>query len=94
MFLQKKNGIPRNNFEKTSRRIRDKAGIPKNFRPLYMLRHNYAIQLASSGKVSISILQGLLTHKSPTVTQRYAHLIDSALQDASKIAEDILNQVV
>ena len=90
----KKNGIPRNTFLKTAKRIKDKAGIPESYRPLYMLRHNFATQLASSGKVNLSILQALLTHKSPIMTQRYAHLIDSALQDASKVAEGILNQVV
>lgn len=93
VFTQK-NGTPRNTFAKTAQRIRDKTGLPKNFRPLYMLRHNYATQLASSGKVNTPILQRLLTHKSPSATQRYAHLIDSALQDASKVAEDILNQAV
>lgn len=92
VFAQK-NGKPRTTFAKTARRIRDKAGLPKSYRPLYMLRHNYATQLASSGKVNTPILQRLLTHKSPSATQRYAHLIDKALQDASRVAESIINQV-
>lgn len=93
VFAQR-NGKPRSTFSKTAKRIRDNAGLPQDFRPLYMLRHNYATQLASSGKVSMPILQGLLTHKSPTVIQRYAHLMDSSLKEASKVAEDILNQAM
>ncbi len=61
-------------------RIRDKAGLPKSFRPLHGLRHVYASMLASSGEVDMYTLQKLMTHKSPQMTQRYAHLRDEALQ--------------
>ena len=40
------------------------------------LRHVYASMLASSGQVDMYTLQKLLTHKSPAMTQRYAHLRD------------------
>ena len=43
------------------------------------------------GKVDLYTLQKLLTHKSPSMTQRYAHLKDQALQDASQVAGDIVN---
>ena len=36
-------------------------------------------------------LQKLLTHKNPRMTQRYAHLRDNALINASNIAGDIIN---
>ena len=42
--------------------------------------------LASSGEVDLYTLQKLLTHKSPQMTQRYAHLRDSALKRAATIA--------
>jgi len=48
----------------------------------------FASTLASSGKVDMYQLQKLLTHKSPAMTQRYAHLRDDALQKASKVAAD------
>ncbi len=72
-------------------RIRDKAGLPKDFRALHGLRHVYASMLASSGKVDLYTLQKLLTHKSPVMTQRYAHLRDETLKKASAVAGDIVN---
>ena len=47
--------------------------------------------LASSGKVGLYTLQKLLTHKDPRMTQRYAHLRDQTLKDASQVAGDIVN---
>ena len=52
--------------------------------PLHGLRHVFASTLASSGKVDMYTLQKLLTHKSPIMTQRYAHLRDDALKRASE----------
>lgn len=75
------------------RRIRDAAGLPKDFRPLHGLRHVFASMLASSGKVDMYTLQKLLTHKSPLMTQRYAHLRDEAMKRASGVADDILAAV-
>jgi integrase len=74
--------------------IKKKAGLPKDFRPLHGLRHHYASMLASSGKVDLYVLQKLLTHKSPTMTQRYAHLRDEALRKASNLAGELVNQII
>jgi integrase len=74
--------------------IKKKAGLPKDFRPLHGLRHHYASMLASSGKVDLYVLQKLLTHKSPIMTQRYAHLRDEALKKASKLAGELVNQII
>lgn len=71
--------------------LKEKAGIPKNFRALHGLRHVYASMLASSGKVDLFTLQKLLTHKSPVPTMRYAHLRDAALRDASNLAGRIIS---
>ena len=46
---------------------------------------------ASSGQVDLYTLQKLLTHKSPTMTQRYAHLRDDALKRAAGVAGDIIS---
>ena len=73
-------------------KIKKKAGLPKDFRPLHGLRHTYASMLASSGKVDMYTLQKLLTHKSPLMTQRYAHLRDEALKKAASLAGSIIEQ--
>ena len=85
-----KDGKQRTDANRDSNRIKDKAGLPKNFRALHGLRHVYASMLASSGKVDMYTLQKLLTHKHPLMTQRYAHLRDETLKNAAGVAEDIL----
>jgi len=70
---------------KQFRMIRDAAGLPKDFRPMHGLRHAFASHLASSGEVDLYTIQRLLTHKSPSQTQRYAHLRDETLRNASNI---------
>jgi integrase len=74
------------------KRIVKAAELPAGFRPLHGLRHVYASMLASSGKVDMYTLQKLLTHKSPLMTQRYAHLRDDALRRASGVAGELITQ--
>ena len=82
----------RGNQRKTTprplRRIIKKAGL-KNFRPFQGLRHSYASILVSSGKVDLYTLQKLLTQKSPQMTQRYAHLSNEAMMEASNVISEI-----
>lgn len=84
-----KNQKQRKEFSRIARRVREKAGLPKSFRPLHGLRHCYASWLASSGKISLYELQKLLTHSSIQMTQRYAHLNDEALKRGADLAGDI-----
>jgi integrase len=77
--------------KKSFKRIAKAAELPKGFRPLHGLRHVYASMLASSGEVDMYTLQKLLTHKSPLMTQRYAHLRDEALKRAAGLAGDIIS---
>lgn len=79
-------GGERKTFQKISQRVRNKAGLPKDFRPLHGLRHVFASALASSGAVDLYTLQKLLTHGSPQMTQRYAHLADEAMRRAANVA--------
>ena len=72
--------------------IKAAAGIGADFRALHGLRHSYASMLASSGQVDMYVLQKLLTHKSPIMTQRYAHLRDDTLRKASTLAGKIIEQ--
>lgn len=86
-------GKKRTDFKRPINRIRERAGLPKDFRPMHGLRHTYASMLASSGQVDLYTLQKLLTHKTPAMTQRYAHLRDEALRRASDLAGEIMSQV-
>jgi integrase len=72
-----------------ARRVRDMAGLPKDFRPLHGLRHTFASWMASSGAVDLYTLQKLLTHDSAQMTQRYAHLADDALRRAAEVGGDL-----
>lgn len=74
--------------------IKKTAGFPKDFRALHGLRHVFASMLASSGQVDMYTLQKLLTHKSPVMTQRYAHLRDESLKRASALAGELVNKFV
>jgi integrase len=85
-----RDGGQRVDIIKQANRIKAKAGLPKTFRAMHGLRHAYASMLASSGEVDLFTLQKLLTHKSPTMTQRYAHLRDEVLKRASGVADRLI----
>jgi integrase len=87
-------GKQRTDINKAVNKIKTVAGLPKDFRPLHGLRHVYASMLASSGQVDMYTLQKLMTHKSPQMTQRYAHLRDDALKAASDLAGDIISEAM
>jgi integrase len=87
-------GNQRTDITKAVNVIKKAAKLPKHFRPLHGLRHTYASMLASSGEVDIYTLQRLLTHKSPELTQRYAHLRDDTLRRAANLAGDIISQAI
>lgn len=89
-----RDGKQRTEIKKPVNRIKAEAGLPKDFRPLHGLRHVYASMLASSGQVDLYTLQKLLTHKSPQMTQRYAHLRDEALKRASALAGELISEAM
>ena len=85
-------GGHRLNCYRSFRRIKKNAGLPEIFRPMHGLRHTFASLLASSGKVDLMTLQKLLTHGSPQMTQRYAHLHDDALKKASAVIDELIDK--
>jgi integrase len=87
-----RDGHQRTDIKNQVNRIKENAGIPKDFRALHGLRHVYASMLASSGEVDLYTLQKLLTHKDPRMTQRYAHLHDESLKKAAAVAGDLFQQ--
>jgi len=86
-------GRQRTDVRRMVDRVKQRAGLPEDFRPLHGLRHTYASLLASSGKVDLYTLQKLMTHKNPKMTQRYAHLADEALKRAAGVAGEIMNGI-
>ena len=87
-----KNGEQRTDFRRIARRVKKNAGLPDDFRPLHGLRHHFASFLASSGKVDLYTLQKLLTHSSPQMTQRYAHLSNESLMSAASCASSLIGE--
>ncbi|MFH1147475.1 MAG: site-specific integrase [Pseudomonadota bacterium] len=87
-------GRQRTDIKNQVNKIKQDAGLPKDFRACHGLRHVFASMLASSGQVDMYTLQKLLTHKSPQMTQRYAHLRDETLQKASNVAANIIGQAL
>jgi integrase len=85
-------GKQRTDIIKPMREICKAAGLPKGFRPLHGLRHVYASMLASSGQVDLYTLQRLLTHKSPVMTMRYAHLRDDVLKAGAGQVDNIFKK--
>jgi integrase len=63
-------------------RIRRRAGLADV--RLHDLRHSFASLLVNQG-VSLYVVQGLLGHASPRMTQRYAHLAPQTLLDAAEM---------
>ena len=85
-------GQCKSNFRRSIDRIRKRAGLPEDFRPCHGLRHHFASMLAASGDVDLYIRQRLLTHKTPAMTQRYAHLRDETLRRAADLAGNLIGQ--
>lgn len=86
-------GRQRTDINKAVGKIKKDAGLPAGFRALHGLRHVYASMLASSGQVDLYTLQKLMTHKSPLMTQRYAHLRDETLRSASNLAGSLVQEL-
>lgn len=86
-----KDGVHRlTDINKQVNAIKKAANLPKEFRPLHGLRHTFASVAVSNG-VPLSHVQKLLTHKDPTLTQRYAHLEDEALKRAAAAVGSFLH---
>lgn len=87
LFINKKTKKPYVNIAKIWDKIRTKAGLP-HLR-IHDLRHQAASNLINSGS-SLYIVQLILGHSDPIITQRYAHLSMKSLNDASDSASAII----
>ncbi|HPH06973.1 MAG TPA: tyrosine-type recombinase/integrase [Methylotenera sp.] len=91
LFINKKTEKPYVNIAKVWEKLRAKAGLP-HLR-LHDLRHQAASNLINSGS-SLYIVQQILGHSDPSVTQRYAHLSMKTLNDASDNASVITQRAM
>jgi integrase len=82
LFPGKTPGEYLKNPKKAWQTIRKKADIPDV--RIHDLRHTYASHLVSSG-LSLSIVGKLLGHTQASTTQRYAHLADAPLREATEL---------
>jgi len=57
---------------------------------IHDLRHSYASVLAGAG-MSLPIIGALLGHTQPATTQRYAHLLDDPLRQATERAGSVMS---
>ena len=62
--------------------IKKKANLPNDFRPFHGYRHVFA-SLGVSNGITLYEMQHLLTHATGAMTQRYAHLENDNLKQAS-----------
>ena len=82
VFPNPRTGLPLKHFHNTWDRIRQRAGIPDV--RIHDLRHNFASLLINSGR-SLYEVQKLLGHADISTTQRYAHLAQNTLRDATEL---------
>ncbi len=73
-------------FSETWKCIRKRANVNIRF---HDLRHTYASDMASSGKIDIYTLKKLLGHSTLEMTRRYAHLVDGAVQKATFVSDEV-----
>lgn len=81
IFLNSRTKKPLGSIKNAFNRAVEKSGI-KDF-TFHSLRHTFASQLVRDG-VDLYVVQKLLGHASPKMTQRYAHLREDMLKDAIK----------
>ena len=83
LFTSSRGGDRMTTINKVWQRIRIQAGIPHV--RLHDLRHQFASFLVNSGRTLYEV-QAILGHSDATVTQRYAHLSTTTLQEAAATA--------
>ena len=93
VFPGKDNAEHRKEAKRGLNEIKKIAKLPDDFRPMHGLRHHFASALVSDG-VDLYTVGRLLTHKSPNMTRRYAHLSDAALRRASERAGKLASSSV
>ena len=88
LFVNFQTQLPYTTISKVWGRLRKKADL--NFLRIHDLRHQFASFLVNSGQ-TLFLVQQILGHSSPAVTQRYSHLSTKSLQEAANTASIMIN---
>lgn len=91
LFPGKKENKPLEDIKSFWNKIRKEADIEEVH--VHDLRHTYASHLVSSG-LSLSIVGKLLGHTQASTTQRYAHLADEPLREATALFGAKMDQIM
>lgn len=91
LFPGKVPGKPLKDPKRAWNTIRKQAGSPDVH--VHDLRHTFASHLVSSG-LSLSIVGKLLGHTQVSTTQRYAHLADAPLREATELLGNKMKKLV
>lgn len=75
-----------NNFHKAWMTIKERAGIPMNFR-FHGLRHHFASKLAKDPAITPFVLMEVMRHKDITTTKRYIDIGQETVFNAMSIFE-------
>ncbi|MEH6466851.1 MAG: tyrosine-type recombinase/integrase [Porticoccus sp.] len=73
--------------------LKQEADLPQQVRLYDATRHQHASLLINSGQ-SLYVVQQILGHSDPSVTQRYAHLSTETLQAAANSVGDYLDKAL
>jgi integrase len=87
IFINFQTQLPYTTISKVWGRLRKKAGLP-HLR-IHDLRHQFASFLVNSGQ-TLFMVQQILGHSSPAVTQRYSHLSTKTTMEAANTASVII----
>lgn len=78
----------------TAARIRERAGLPADFRYHHGLRHTLASYMANSGEVDSYVGHKALGHADQKMWARYAHLQDQTLRDAVQVPAEVFKRIL
>ena len=78
----------------TAARIRERAGLPADFRYHHGLRHTLASYMANSGAVDVYAGSKALGHADQKMWARYAHLQDQTLRDAVQVPAEVFKRIL
>ena len=78
--------ISRSGIQQVFKKWAKKAGISSHF-SIHSLRHTYATNLYKASGYNLRLVQRQLGHSSPTVTQVYADVMDSDVEEALRNME-------
>ena len=93
LFTNSKTGARLTTISKVWRALKQEADLPQQARLYDATRHQHASLLINSGH-SLYVVQQILGHSDPSVTQRYAHLSTDTLQQAANCVGAYLDKAL